>query len=241
MRKIFIILLFIWAGFAFSAFAEEVEIESEIISVDPQLDFFIIKGGANDGIEIGDAFLIHRYSEKIAEAYIIEARPTVSAAEILSVEEGKEIDVGDSILLVKQTGEEGAYLASPEIFEEGDIITTGIDNTPETVFSYSRLVLQENGYLITSSNRAAGLMLAKKPIALSLLKELWADAIAAIDHNLVLSIEIKGEGDSTTLMLSSFKEHSQKERYIKRAVAKDSKYYQELLGLVSEVKKRSEY
>jgi len=127
------------------------------------------------------------------------------------------------------------------IQQQAKPIDININKDSQTVFSYARLVLRENGYLIASSNRAAGIILATKPLELSLMNELWADAMASIDHNIVASFDIKPAGASTDLTVSLFKEHSQKEKYIKGAVMTGSKYHNELKMLVSEIKKRSEY
>ena len=86
-----------------------------------------------------------------------------------------------------------------------------------------------------------GILVANKPIELSLLKELWADAVATIDHNLVVRLDIKDEGASSKLIVAAFKEHSRKGRYVKRALAQDSKQRDELVALISEIKKLSEY
>ncbi len=128
-----------------------------------------------------------------------------------------------------------------DVTEKAQAISVSIDKDTNTVFSYARLVLKENGYSITSSNRATGILLATKPLKLSLLNELWADAIAAIDHNIVASFDVKKEGDSSSLTVSFFKEHSQKGKHIKRPIMMGSKYYSEFKSLASEIKKRSEY
>ena len=76
---------------------------------------------------------------------------------------------------------------------------------------------------------------------MSIIKELWADAISAIDHNFVISLDIKGKGNSSTLKAFAFREHSQKQKYIKRPVEAGSSYYNELVEVISKIKKRSEY
>ena len=120
-------------------------------------------------------------------------------------------------------------------------ISININKDSQTVFSYARLILRENGYSITSSNRAAGIILASKPLELSLMNELLADATASIDHNIAASFDIKPSGASTDLTVSLFKEHFQKEKYIKGPVMTGSKYHNELKMIASEIKKRSEY
>ncbi|MFC1624741.1 hypothetical protein ACFL28_05515, partial [Candidatus Omnitrophota bacterium] len=137
--------------------------------------------------------------------------------------------------------EDPGYIDRRQIAGKGDLIAIDIYHTPKAVFTYASTVLRESGFTIISSNRATGILSAVRPIELSLLKELWADAFAAIDHNLLVSLEVKrGEG-SSRLIVASFKEHSQKGRYVKRAIVKDSKYHNELIKLVSEIKERSEY
>ncbi len=253
MRKSLSILFFLLLSCAVCAFSEEIEIDSKVMNVDPEYGFFIISSGESAGIEIGDGLVVHRGGEKVAEAYIIEVRPDVSAAEIIDIEEDETIQEGDRTLIVKKTDApqrtakrhvktaKSIKPAGRATIEKADVAATRIDADPDTVFSYTRLVLKENGYSITSSSRATGTMLATKPIALSLLWELWADTTAAIDHNLVVSLDIKGEGDYSTLMVSSFREHSQKGKHVKSAVTRYSKYYNELLELVSAIKERSEY
>ncbi|MFC1621404.1 hypothetical protein ACFL2G_03770, partial [Candidatus Omnitrophota bacterium] len=127
------------------------------------------------------------------------------------------------------------------VSEKGDAFSLNVHSESKRVFTYATLTLQENGFSVISSNRATGTILAKKPIALSILKELWADAIAAIDHNLVATIEIKEAGNISSLSVVSFKEHSQKEKHVKQPVKRNSKYYNELIAIVSKIKKRSEY
>ena len=98
-------------------FAQEdtIEIDSQVMSVNSDKEYVIIKAGENQGIEIGDGLIIHRNGDKIAEAQVVEVRPNVSAAEILNVEKEevkelveqviekkKEIKEGDNILIVKK-------------------------------------------------------------------------------------------------------------------------------------------
>ena len=242
MRKILAFLFLCSFLCSLPAFSEETEVASEIITVDPDGEFFIIRHGYDAGIGMGDGFIVHRGGEKIAEAHIIEVRPAVSAAEILRTVGDYEIREGDSVLLVKRPSQvKRDYALRPAVSEKGDTFSLNIHGESKRIFTYAALALQENGFSVISSSRTTGTILAKKPIALSILKELWADAVAAIDHNLVATFEIKGDGDLSSLSVSSFKEHSQKEKYIKRPVTRDSKYYNELIEIVSEIKKRSEY
>lgn len=85
--------------------AEELEINSEVYSISSESDCFIIKAGSEQGIEIGDGLIVHREGKKIAEAIIIEVHPVVSAAEILNLVSGQELEVGDNIILVKRIEE----------------------------------------------------------------------------------------------------------------------------------------
>jgi len=248
MKKVFVIISIFVLLCAHSAPCQEIEIDSEVVTVDSGLEFFIIGAGGDDGVDLGDGLIVHRLGETIAEAYIIEVRPGVSAAEILNVQEGEGIREGDGILIVKEIGEtetrtaiEPGFLVGPGIVKEGDIISLDIKSSTKEVFAYARLILIENGFSIISSNRSIGILMATKPIALSITKELWADAVAAIDHNLVVSLDIKGEGRLSELRVSSFKEHSQKGKHVKRAIARDSKHYNELRVLVSTIKERSEH
>jgi hypothetical protein len=251
MKNFVLILFFISMLCLDPVFCEEIKIASRVVIVNPNLEFFIFEAGEGDGVEIGDGLIVHRAGKKIGEAYVIEVRPDVSAAEILNIESGEKIQEGDNTLLVKkrrkkdidmlETETKPVYLTTPEIIGQGDLLVVGIDKDPKVVFFYTIMVLRENGYSILTSNRTANSILANKPIDLSLLKELWADAVAAIDHNIVLSIEIKDEGGLSRLTASSFREHSQKNRYIKRPVVRNSKYYNELVDLVSKIKGRSEY
>ena len=106
MMKSVLILCFCCAVFAAArCFAQEdtIEIDSQVMSVNSDKEYVIIKAGENQGIEIGDGLIIHRGGDKIAEAQVVEVRANVSAAEILSA--GKEqIKEGDSILIVKKAG-----------------------------------------------------------------------------------------------------------------------------------------
>jgi len=252
MRKIFFVLIFLCLVCSVSGTCEEIEINSEVITIGPEAEYFIISSGEDAGIEIGDGFIVHRNGKKIAGARVIEVRATVSAAEILEMESDEEILEGDSILLVKKIGgdrgprkiasrQKRGYIPTADVIQEAEIVSIDIRKDAKAVFTYSGLVLRENGYFITSSNRATGTILAARPIMLSLIKELLADAAAAIDHNVVLSFEIKDKGDSSTITASAFTEHSQKGKHIKHAAKRHTKYYNELSGLLSRIKERSEY
>jgi hypothetical protein len=268
------------------AFCEgETEINSQVVSVNPDRDYIVIKAGEIDGVEIGDGLIVHREGEKLGEAQVIEVRPEVSAAEILNSE--GEIREGDSILLVKiskkakkpqavkeKTVREGpkkskwatlmgssagissavpVQTVSPDsrarveslkpaniqALQGGSIIRAEIDIAPATVFSYAMMVLRENGYIVTFSSRVAGAILAEKAIELTLMKELWADATARIEHKLVVSVEIKNIDGSSELNVSGFREHTQKNRQVKFPVANESKYYRDLVYLASKIKERS--
>ena len=218
------------------------QIDSEVISVDPDLEFFIIIGGEDKAVEIGDGLIVYKDGKKIARAHIIEVASNVSAAELLDVEGNKEIREGDSVSIVKKIKtRDPAPGTRPAIVEKADLVNIKINREPDAVLAYAGLVLREEGYSIISSNRATGTLLATRPIALSLIKELWADTFAAIDHNLMVTLEINAEGDSSILTASSFREHSQKGKHIKGTVVKGSGYYNKLVDLVSKIKKRSEY
>ncbi|MBU1852824.1 MAG: hypothetical protein KJ957_02110 [Candidatus Omnitrophica bacterium] len=260
--KIFVSILFFVCLFCpFHAFSEEIEIDSEVFSVEPGQNFFIIKAGEALGVEIGDGLIVHRDGERIAAAYIVEIGPELSAVEIIDIEKGKMIQEGDSILIVKKVGLEPRYDTGsayteaeedislyqdfegqyPGILAEQDLLIMDIERDPKRVFTYCGVVLRENGFSIIASNRAAGVLQATKPIDLSLIGELWADAFAEIDHKLSVSFEIRGEGDFSRLTISSFQEHSQKDKFVKRAVTEFSTHYNELLELASQIKERSEY
>ncbi len=252
MKKIILVSMFFCLMCGAQAFCEEIEVNSEVISVGDGAEYFIIRHGEDAGIEIGDGFLVHRNGKKIAGAQIIEVRPTVSAAEILEIEEGEKIMESDSILLVKirdaarisrktASRKEPERVSTTSVVEHIDLVSIDIRKDAKAVFSYAGLILRENGYSITSSNRATGIILARKPLKLSLIKELFADAVAAIDHNVVISFQINDEGNSSTVTASAFKEHFQKGKFIKTAANRDSKHYNEAARLLSEIKKRSEY
>ena len=276
MKKICLVLFIISFFCASAAFSEEIEINAEVMDINSELEFFVIDSGEDEGIELGDGLIVHRSGEKIAEAYIIEVRPAVSAAEILKIEEGREIREGDNTIIVKRTDTEKVaarptskwtpllgpgrdelpqessaispgpmeitdFGYAPSVTPEGIVFEINIDSKPEIVFSYAGLVLRENGYSVTSSSRITGTLVATKPIELSLLKELWADSMAAIDHKVMASFEIKPDSGSTKLKVAPYREHTQKDKYIKRAVPPGSKYYKELANIVYIIKKRSEY
>jgi len=79
---------------------QETEIDSQVISVNPDKEYLVIKAGEKQGVEIGDGVVVHRGGSKIADAQIIEVRPEVAAAEILDTR--NEIKEGDAILIVKK-------------------------------------------------------------------------------------------------------------------------------------------
>jgi hypothetical protein len=279
MKNFPLLLLFFILVLPSLLFSGEIEINSTVMSVNEARDFFIIKAGEAAGVEIGDGLIVHRMGEKVAEAYIIEVRPAVSAAEILNVEDGGEIREGDEILIVKimegtskdspaaekitrskWTNVLGMESSAPEVsarkdvflepqsarvipenIVEGDRIRLDIDNDKNSVFSYADIILRENGFSVMSSSRADGLLLAKRPIELSMFRELMADARAAIGHNLVISLDIKERGSLSVLTATIFREHFQKNRYVKQPVNTGSGDYSDVINLLSKIKERSEY
>ncbi|HAZ10052.1 MAG: hypothetical protein A2047_04600 [Omnitrophica bacterium GWA2_41_15] len=267
---------------------EDIEIDSQVISINSDKEYIIIKAGENEGIEIGDGLIIHRDAEKLAEAQVVEVRANVAAAEILNIE--KEIKEGDSILIVKKakkypikkeksayrelkkskwttllgsgaavksavpvknvtsssmTGSEFSSEAlNPEkiqVTQGSSVVRADIDAGVDTVFSYSLMVLRENGYSVIFSSRTTGAILATMPIRLDLIKELWADATASIEHKLVVSLEMKNSGGAAELNIASFKEHTQKGKQIKFPVTRESAYYNLLVELASKIKERAEH
>lgn len=284
MIKNILVLCFFCAFFSGTAFCQdEIEIDSQIISVNPDKEYIIIKAGEIDGVEIGDGLIVHRSGKKLAEAQIVEVRPEVAAAEILNIDE--EIKEGDNILIVKKTNEfraakkeetntapkkskwttllgssveassvvpivtvassSGTSVETLEpsriqVTQENSFVRASVDADSSAVFSYALMVLRENGYSVIFTSRVTGAILATKPMELSLLKELWADATARIEHKLVLSLEIKNNEGTTELSAAGFKEHTQKEKQVKFPVARESKYYVDLVQLASKIKERAE-
>lgn len=284
MIKNILVLYFFCAFFSGTAFCQdEIEIDSQIISVNPDKEYIVIKAGEVDGVELGDGLIVHRSGEKLAEAQIVEVRPEVSAAEILKID--KEIEEGDSILIVKKTKEfrgaqkeeinkklkkskwatllgssveassavpivtaassSGTSVENLEpnriqVTRESSLVRAGIDADYSAVFSYALMVLRENGYSIIFTSRVTGAILATKPMELSLMKELWADATARIEHELVISLEIKNNEGTAELSATGFKEHTQKGKQVKFPVARESKYYTDLVQLASKIKERAE-
>ncbi len=283
MRNIFI-LCFFCAVFVTPCFAQEdtIEIDSQVLSVNPDKEYIIIKAGEVNGVEIGDGLIVHRDGEKLAEAQIVEVRPEVAAAEILNAE--KEIKEGDGILIVKKikksqikkekispepkkskwttllgsgadvssavpvktvtsSSKAGIETSRPgriQAGRESSVVRASIDTDPGTVFSYALMVLRENGYSVIFSSRITGAILATKPIELSLVKELWADATAKIEHKLVVSLEIKNNEGAGELNAAGFKEHTQKGKQVKFPITRGSKYYEDLVQLTSKIKERAE-
>lgn len=295
----------ILSGLAFSQ--DEIEIDSEILSINSDKEYIIIKAGEQDGVEIGDGLIVHRDAEKLAEAQIVEVRENVSAAEILKVEKeetkeivekviekNKEIGEGDNILIVKKArkygpSEEGRVYREPKkskwktilgsasrtgsavpvetvtsgytvsgnehapdaaediidpekiaVSRESSIVRAEIGADSSAVFSYALMVLRESGYSVIFSNRATGAILATRPIELTLMKELWADARGSIEHKIVTSLEIKNNSGATELSVASFKEHTQKKKQVKFPVLNGSKHYRLLVELASKIKERAE-
>ena len=295
MIKNILVLCFLCVFFSGPAFCqEEIEIDSQVISINPDSGYIIIKAGEVNGVEIGDGLIVHRDGEKIAEAQIVETRQEVTAAEILNA--SSEIKEGDGVLIVKKTKKpialkkEKIYKkpvlkkekirqepkkskwatllgsrakissAAPvmavdstlgsnniQVGQESSVVKAIIATDTSTVFSYALMVLRENGYSVVFSSRATGAILAVKPIELSLMKELWADATARIEHKLVVSLEIKNNDGTSELSASGFKEHTQKGKQIKFPVTKDSvysgnnnsEYYNDIVDLVSKIKERA--
>jgi|GEM_PF-1038713 len=133
-----IIVAFIFCAFLHGvAFCQEddgtIEIDSQVMSINPDREYIIIKAGENQGVEIGDGLIVHRDADKLAEAQIVEVRGDVAAAEILKiekeqvkqlveniVEKDRDIKEGDSILIVKKTSRPFGYKAvKREIVSQG--------------------------------------------------------------------------------------------------------------------------
>lgn len=240
MKKIYLILYFFSVVFAVFALCEEIEIKTDVSNVNLEHRFFIIKVGKDKGVEIGDGLIVHRDGEKIAEARIIKLRENLSAAEILTVEKDKEIKKGDSVLIVKKIELPKSDWAKPVIVKKPAVITVDINRDSDAVFSYTLIILRQEGFSVISSNKAIGSIIATQPISLSLINELWADAIAAIDHKLVVTFDIKRMGGASNLTLTSFKEHFQKGKHIKMAVMENTHYHNELTTLASKIKETVE-
>jgi len=253
MKNFGLFIIFIIQICVLNAFGEEIEIKAKVLTVNNDQGYFVFSAGSSQGVDIGDGLIVHRDNTKIAEAYVIEVRPEISAAEVLNIEGSYEIYEGDDVLLIKtkrptvlteRKNLSYEISVSPEeIKKESDIVSTEIGRPVKEVFFYTIQLLQENGYNIISSNNATYSILAAKPIDLTILKELWADMLAAIDHNMVISIDIKGEGNASKISATAYKEHSQKNRYVKQAITKDgknAKYYTELVDIVYKIKKRCE-
>ncbi|MDP2920866.1 MAG: hypothetical protein Q8O12_00660 [Candidatus Omnitrophota bacterium] len=288
MIKNILILLFFCASFSGTGFClEEIEIDSEVIAVNAEKEYLIIKAGEKDGVEIGDGLIVHRDGEKLAEAQVIEVRANVSAAEILRAD--KLIKEGDRILIVKKSekrvagkkrdtyqasyqpqkkskwasilgpGAQAASVApvetvtqgqeygvetletgSVQVAQEGSVVRADINADLNTVFSYALMALRENGYSVILTNRAIGVITATKPIELSIIGELFADATAVVGHKTVLSLQMEENSSSTELDLSSFNEHTQKGKQIKFPVTRGSNYYNDMVKVASKIKERAE-
>jgi hypothetical protein len=128
-----------------------------------------------------------------------------------------------------------------QVTQGSSVVRADIDAGVDTVFSYSLMVLRENGYSVIFSSRTTGAILATMPIRLALIKELWADATASIEHKLVVSLEMKNSGGAAELNIASFKEHTQKGKQIKFPVTRESAYYNLLVELASKIKERAEH
>jgi len=287
MKNVLLPLLFsaILSGVGFCL--EEIEIDSEVMGVNAEKEYLIIKAGEKDRVEIGDGLIVHRDGEKLAEAQIIEVRQNVSAAEILRSD--RAIKEGDRILIVKKierpvarkkwsvyqppyrahkkskwtsvlgpgaqavsvapvetltlgsgAGVETLRPGSIPVAGEGSVVRADISADLNSVFSYAQMALRELGYSVIFSNRVSGIITATKPIELTILGELFADATAAIGHKLVLFLEMKEGGSHTELDASSFKEHTQKGKQVKFPITRDSNYYNDMVIVASKIKERAE-
>ena len=58
MKKIFTIFLFLCLSCGVSAFADESDIHSDVVSIDPEFEFFVIQSGEGAGIELGDGVIV---------------------------------------------------------------------------------------------------------------------------------------------------------------------------------------
>jgi len=204
----------------------------------------ILKTEDGEEIKKGDSFLMvkrtgHENAAVTRSPRKTAAPPTSKWKPLLGP--GRDKLPQESSAIFPEPMERAGIEYAPSVISKGIAFEIEIDSKPEIVFSYAGLILRENGYSVISSSRITGALAATKPIELSLLKELWADSMAAIDHKVLVSFEIKPASGSTKLKVTPYREHTQKEKYIKRAVLPGSKYYKELANIAYMIKKRSEY
>ena len=76
----------------------------KVLVVNRKLNFVVINYGENDGVKEGMKFGIYKKGEElIATIRIIETRDEISAGEILTVNEGEKIKVGNKVILLENS------------------------------------------------------------------------------------------------------------------------------------------
>ncbi len=142
---------------------DNIEIDSQVMSINPDKEYIIIKAGENQGVEIGDGLIVHRDAEKLAEAQVVEVRGDVAAAEILNiekeqkkevvekvVEKNKEIKEGDSILIVKKTKKSSVAGKEKTYQEPKKSKWTTLLGSKATVTSAVPVETVSSGYAVSS-------------------------------------------------------------------------------------------
>ncbi len=71
--------------------------DGQIVSVNPELSAVVINLGVGKGVKAGMPFRVFRESRLIGRIRVLQARESVSAALIESVEKGKELNAGDRV------------------------------------------------------------------------------------------------------------------------------------------------
>ncbi len=251
---IFIVLIALF--FTKNIEAETEKAEAEVIGVNPEMGFFIVSAGESNGVEIGDSLKIFANNNEIGEGQIIEVRERVSAAEPtgpsnIIVKEGDKVKVyppkrqrseWTPLFGIKRQYEtqKGSYEPIVKSVRSNELFSIDIGSEPKRIYPFIFQVLRNKGYAITYSNRFAGVINASKDIGLSLPAELWADLKAAIDHKVLLTVNIKGTDSASSLSFNAFLEHFQKGKRVEGFIGQGSGFYRELIDIAGEIKELAE-
>lgn len=240
-RLAVIIFLILFACFFLSteAISQLKRVRSEIIEINREHGFIVINQGRKDSVYVGSVLDVYRNAKKIGSAEVVKARDHVTAAEIIKVEPGVVVRVGDAVVLSKirfpSTVKEMSY------FRESARVVVNINADTKTVWFYLIDKLSDYGFIIISSNKVTGILTARKKLELSLGKEIWADIKSNTDYEAVLRVTAIPRGRGETYLTFSFDgNYNRGDKQQRFSIKPEDKVYREIKEIAKKVKGEAE-
>jgi hypothetical protein len=250
-RVVTVILLTLLTSFALAteAVKQKELVEGEIININEEYSFIIINLGKTDGVNKGSTLDVYQDAKRIAELEVIKVRDSFAAAEIIKIEPGTIVKVGDKVILPKEVREiEKRKELKSAVIEKGTIYSkeltktaTDIHADKEVVWFYLIQTLRDYGFIITNSNKTAGLISARKNLQLSLAREIWADIKGNTDYEIILSAKTISKGEKNTSLMfkvnGSYKRGGKHQLF---SIGRKNKLYREIGEIIEKVKEQAE-